>query len=187
MKHFDELYELAVDAYGLITASQAAELGIAASELNRWCMAGRLERRGQGVYKLTRYVPTPFDAYAEAVVLAGKDAYLHGEGVLAMHGLALVNPSEIAVATPHRVRRRLPAWVHLVKADPSDVVTCYQGIPAQTLAGAILACQGSVMSERLIQAVDEAYGEGLITHAEQTMLKGELHGSGEDSEQQTSP
>lgn len=43
--------------------------------------AGSRSRRG--VHKLARWVPTPYDAYAEAVALVGGGAYLHGESVLA--------------------------------------------------------------------------------------------------------
>ena len=83
MAHFDDIYDIAADGYGIITAAQAREVSAAPSELNRWCADGRLLRRGHGVYKLARWVPTPYDAYAEAVALVGGGAYLHGESVLA--------------------------------------------------------------------------------------------------------
>ena len=75
MAHFDDIYDIAADGYGIITAAQAREAGAAPSELNRWCADGRLLRRGHGVYKLARWVPTPYDAYAEAVALVGGGAY----------------------------------------------------------------------------------------------------------------
>lgn len=99
MAHFDDIYDIAADEYGIVTAARAREAGAAPSELNRWCTDGRLLRRGHGVYKLARWVPTPYDAYAEAVALVGDRAYLHGLAVLAMHGLALVDPRAIEVAT----------------------------------------------------------------------------------------
>ena len=76
MAHFDDIYDIAADGYGIITDA-------APSEFNRWCADGRLLRRGHGGYKLARRVPTPYDAYAEAVELVGGGAYLHGESVLA--------------------------------------------------------------------------------------------------------
>ena len=83
MAHFDDIYDIAADGYGIITAAQAREADAAPSEFNRWCADGRILRRGHGGYKLARRVPTPYDAYAEAVALVGGGAYLHGESVLA--------------------------------------------------------------------------------------------------------
>ena len=52
MKHFDEIFELAADGYGIVTAAQAREIGVTTGELSRWCATGKLMRRGHGVYKL---------------------------------------------------------------------------------------------------------------------------------------
>lgn len=111
MKHFDEIFELAADGYGIVTAAQAREIGVTTGELSRWCATGKLMRRGHGVYKLTQWVPTPRDVFAEAVALVGDEGFLWGESVLSMHALALVDPRAVTVATPKRIRRKLPAWV----------------------------------------------------------------------------
>ena len=174
MAHFDDIYDIAADGYGIITAAQAREAGAAPRELTRWCADGRLLRRGHGVYKLARWVPTPYDAYAEAVALVGGGAYLHGESVLAMHGLALVDPRAIEVATPKRVRRRLPSWVEPVIAPKGERATSYEGIPSQRVADAIESCAGSVMPARLLEAAKQARGEGLVTAGEYERLEREL-------------
>ena len=173
MAHFDDIYELAADNYGLITSAEAKNLGVAKSELNRWVGMGRLLKRGQGVYKLVRYVPTEYDRYAEAVALVGDGSFLFGEAVLAMHGLALVNPRRISVGTTKRVRRELPEWVQPVTVS-GKTVTSYEGIPSQCLAEAILECRGMVMGERLKSAVEDARREGLITKDEFEHLRKEL-------------
>lgn len=173
MAHFDDIYELAADNYGLITSAEAKNLGVAKSELNRWVGIGRLLKRGQGVYKLVRYVPTEYDRYAEAVALVGDGSFLFGEAVLAMHGLALVNPRRISVGTTKRVRRELPEWVQPVTVS-GKTVTSYEGIPSQSLAEAILECRGMVMRERLKSAVEDARREGLITKDEFEHLRKEL-------------
>lgn len=173
MKHFDEIYEVAADNYGLVTAAQARNLGVSKSELNRWVGKGYLERRGRGVYKLTRYIPTEFDPYAEAVVLVGDGSFLLGETVLAMHGLAFVNPRQFSVGTPKRIRKTLPPWVSAVTVTGKDT-TRYEGIPSQTVAEAILDCRGRVMAERLRDAVDTARQRGLIGKVEYQRLKEEL-------------
>lgn len=174
MAHFDDIYDIAADEYGIVTAAQAQEVGAAPSELNRWCADGRLLRRGHGVYKLSRWVPTPYDTYAEAVALVGDGAYICGESVLAMHDLALVDPRAIEVATPRRVRRKLPAWIRLVPAPNDDHTTRYEGIPSQRVVDAIVSCTGTVMPARLLDAAKQARSKGLITADDYDRLERDL-------------
>lgn len=174
MTHFDEIFEIAADCHGIVTASQAREAGITTSEMHRWCADGKLTRRGHGVYKLIRWVPTPHDTFAEAVALVGDESFLWGESVLSMHGLALVDPRTVTVATPKRVRRKLPAWIKTLPAPKGVKTTCYEGIPSQHVADAIEACRGSVMTERLIEAAKHARAEGLIASDEYKRLIKEL-------------
>lgn len=174
MSHFDDIYDIASDNYGLVTTAQAREVNIAGAELNRWCKNGRLERRGRGVYKLARWIPTPNDTFAEALALVGEDSYLKGTAVLSMHDLALVDPPAIKVATPKRVRRKLPAWVAAVPAGEDDRTTRYDGIRSQRVADAIRECRRSVMPERLADAARQARREGLITAEEYGELEKEL-------------
>lgn len=165
MKHFDEIYEIAADNYGLVTAAQARDVNVAASELNRWVKSGRLLRRGYGVYKLVRYTPTPLDYYAEACALVGEDAYLCGESVLAMYDLAFVNPPSLTVATPTRRRKSLPKWVTPI-FRPEGRKVYYEGIPCQPLRDALCECKYKVLPERLSKAATAAYRDGLLTKAE---------------------
>ena len=175
MKHFDEIYELAADGYGIVTAAQAREIGVTTGELSRWCATGKLMRRGHGVYKLAQWVPTSRDVFAEAVALVGGEGFLWGESVRSMHTLALVDPRTVTVATPKRNRRKLPAWVKTVFAPENANTTFYEGIPSQCVADAIETCRGSVMTERLIEATKQAQVEGLITSNEhERLMKGLL-------------
>lgn len=173
MTHFDDIYEIAADNYGLVTYAQAREAGLVGAELSRYVADGRLRRVGHGVYKLARYIPTPYDPYAEAVALAGEGAYLSGASVLAMHDLALVNPRVIEVSVLGRNRRSLPSWVKTVKAD-GPAPTAYEGIPSQSVASAIRACRRTVMPERLMDAVEAARGRGLLKECEAEELRREL-------------
>lgn len=171
MTHFDDIYEIASDNYGLVTTAEAQDLGISKAEIKRWVDTGRLIWRGHGLYKLTRYTPTEHDRYAEAVALVGSDAYLYGESVLAMHNLALVNPARITVATKRRVRKKLPDWVKVIPVKSGENTT-YEGIPSQSVADAIRECEHVVMNSRLLDAVEEAKREGLINPSEYAELKG---------------
>ena len=106
MNQYETIYQHAVDNYGLVSVAAAKELGVHRKELLRWVKSGRLEKRWRGLYRLTHYVPTELDRYAEAVALVGgDDAIVFGESVLAMHDLALVNPAQLSVARSGRVRR----------------------------------------------------------------------------------
>ena len=92
MSYYDDIYEVAADDYGLVSSATAQKMGVPAIELVKLAKRGRLIHVGRGLYRLARYVPTPYDSYAEAVALVGPEAYLFGESVIAMHGLAPTNP-----------------------------------------------------------------------------------------------
>lgn len=176
MSYYDDIYEIAADNYGVVTTAQAAEAGVPRQQVVLLARRGRLNRIGHGVYRLARWVPGPLDAYADAVALAGPESFIWGESVLAMHGLALVNPPAITVATPRRTRRSLPAGVRAVHVPAGTRHGSVEGIPAQEVADALLACRGLVMAERLVAAVDEAVAQGLVPASEAEELKGELRG-----------
>jgi len=171
MTHFDEIYEIAAHNYGLVTTAQAKEAGVIGVELARYVKDGRLEKLGHGLYKLTRHVPTDYDRFAEAVAQVGQGAYLYGDAVLAMHGLAFANPSRIQVATSRRVRKKLPAWIRVVRPKEPTTVVYDEGIPAQSVSDAILASGNSVMRERLVDAAREARRQRLLTLGEYEKLQ----------------
>jgi predicted transcriptional regulator of viral defense system len=174
MSYYDDIYEYAANNYGLITSADAKGIGVPNVELVKLAGRGRLTRLGHGVYRIEHYVPTPLDKYAEAVVQVGHGAYIFGESVLAMHGLALVNPSVIYTATTKVPRKKLPPYVvNILRRDGDDIVN-YEGIPTQSVRTAILASTASVMTERLKDATTEAKKQGLISEAEATMIIKEI-------------
>jgi len=174
MTRFDDIYEIAADNYGLVSFSEAIEAGVTSVELRRFVKDGRLKRIGQGIYKLTRYIPTPYDQYAEAVALVGPKSYIYGESVLAMHNLALVNPTKISIATTRRIRKRLPDWIRVVAADKKERAISYEGIPSQSVADALRSCRDRVMKERLADALQVATYEGLVDETTEKALRSEL-------------
>lgn len=173
MKHFDDIYEIAADNYGIVTFGEAKEAGITGGELNRWVSQGRLEHRGHGVYRLARREPTPYDRYAEAVSLVGPGAAVWGDSVLAMLRLAYENPPVVYVAPAGRVRKKLPGWVRIVRGTVHEHAF-YEGVPCQALPEAIRTCAGHVLPERLLAAVRDAETRGLITKNETAELEKEL-------------
>ena len=169
MTHYDEIYETAADNYGLITSKEAKKLGISDKEMSALAKRGLLTKRGHGVYRLSRYIPTPYDVYAEAVALVGSNAYLYAESVLAMLELAPTNPTRIFVATPARIRKTtLPSHIVVVKAN--DEVAHYEGIPSQKIKDAIGSSQSTMIPKRLIEATSEARRQGYITEVQKNEL-----------------
>lgn len=170
MAIYDRIYDIAADNYGLVTSSEAKEVGASDKELSRLASDGRLVRLGRGLYRIKHHVSEPFDQYAEAVALAGPGAYLFGESVISMLGLAPTNPKRMTVATTRRVRRRLPSWLKVNRREPGDTITAYEGIPSQSAQEAIASCKGKMMADRLIEAAKEARERGYLTDAEERDL-----------------
>lgn len=163
MTKFDEITNKAIDNYGIVTAAEATYMGVALKDMQEWVQNGRLEKVGRGVFRLCRYPYNEYCHYAEAVALVGEGAWICGESVLAMHNLALVNPLHTFVATTKRVRRRLPEWLQVVKKNTEADKDDFNGIPSQNLASVIIQSRGTVMNDRLRQAIQEARGRSLLS------------------------
>ena len=174
MTYYDEIYERAVDRHYLFTTLDAREIGVPTIEVVKLARRGRLEALSNGVYRLARYVPSDSDPYAVAVARAGEGAFLYGESVIALLGLAPTNPEKVFVGTTRRVRRSLPDSVELVKVKEPGRLTAYDGIPAQRAKDAIVACKGAVMSDRLRDAARRGVEQGYITAREAEELEGEM-------------
>lgn len=170
MSIYDRLWEIAADDFGLVTASEAKAAGISAQALSRLVRKGLLTRLGYGVYRVYHHVSGNWDPYAEAVKLAGPDAYLYGESVIAMHELCPTNPTRIFIASPRRVRRSLTPEKKIVNRSTGDDITSYEGIPSQTVAGAIRTCIRHMLPDRLLAATKKASAQGLINEKEESEL-----------------
>jgi len=167
----------AFDTHGVITVVDADRLGVPAVELRKLTHRGALERLGYGVYRMNEVAPTPLSEYAEAVALAGPQAFVADDAVLALHDLALVNPRRITVATPDRVRATLPSTVRLIRRHlPPEDVTDVDGVPAMTIPAAIRACRTQVMTDRLLAGVHDARARRLIDDCTAEQLLAELSG-----------
>lgn len=104
----------------------------------------------------------------------GPGAYLYGESVLAMFSLCPTSLTKMLVATPRRVRRKLPEGMKIVQRKDATDVTQYEGIPSQEVGAAIRSCIGKIMPERLNAAVEEALRQGLLKEDEAEILKSEV-------------
>lgn len=158
--------EVAFDNYGYVTTKDVVDAGVPAIEMPKLAARGGLTNVAYGLYRVPDVPPTHFDQFAEALLRVGEGAYLHGESVLALFGLADVNPRRIKVAVPRRVRAKLPAFIELTQVPDSAGTTFYEGLASQPVAGAILECHGRIEAERLMNAAKQARQEGLLTTTE---------------------
>jgi predicted transcriptional regulator of viral defense system len=168
------LREIAYDNHGYVTTADAVGAGVPAVELPKLAARGGLKHIGYGLYRVTDIPATDDDQFAEATLRAGDDSYLRGEAVLALLGLADVNPKKITVGTARRVRRAMPAYVKLTQGTLGTEVTRYRGIRAQQVSEALIECRGKVPGTRLRDAAVKARAEGLLTTTEWNRVNREL-------------
>lgn len=161
----ETLYEVALDSYGYVTPADALEVGLPKGELPKLARHrnGNLQNVAYGLYRFTKTPASSLGYLAEAVKRVDDGAYLHGESVLELHGLADVNSRYIYVASPKRVRRSFPGNLKVSVGRTDVPVTEYEGIPCQPVADAILECRGKVEQKRLVQATHKAMQQVLLT------------------------
>ena len=178
MTYYNRIFDEAIGNYGIISSAKAKEIGIPIVELAKLAKRGRLRRIGYGVYKLVQYSPAPdgLDAYADSLAIVGADAYLYAQSVLAMHHLCPTNPSRIYVATPHRSRKVTDKGIVIIDNKPCYELEWYDGIPSQSIPLAIRSSKGTIMGERLREAVNTALRKELIDKPTARKLTKELNG-----------
>ena len=146
-----------------------------AVELPKLAAPGGLENETYGLYRVPDIPSTPYDQFAEALLRASEGAYLHGESVLALFGLADVNPRRVKVAVPRRARPTMPSFMELTQARDEARTTLYEGLAAQPVVDAILECRGRIETARLMDAAKQARGEESLTTAEWQLVSKGLH------------
>jgi predicted transcriptional regulator of viral defense system len=158
-----QLHERALEQYGFVTTRDAEAIGVPDWAVRQIAARGGLTRYGHGLYRFDDVPATDRDQFMEAVLEVGEGAHLVGDAVLALHRLADVNPRRIRVGTPRRTRTAVPQTVEIVpRQDMQEDLTIYEGIPTTTVARALIDAQGTVMTERLVDAATEARERGLL-------------------------
>lgn len=165
--------EIAADHHGYVTTRQGRQAGIPQVEMAKLAAREALENIAYGVYRLPDWPAGPLDQAAEALARAGEGAYLHGQTVLALHGLAGANSRQVHVAVPRRTRARFPAFMVVTQTRPPARLDYVEGLACQPVADAITECLGHVELSRLHQAADDALGRDLITSSEYRHLNEE--------------
>ena len=175
MNYRQLIREKALDQFGYVTTGNAREVNVPPVELRKLAQRGALKNMGYGLYRLEEAPDGELDQFAEAVLRGGEGAHLMGDSILAIYRLGLVAPKKIRVGTPRRVRGKMPKFIEVIKSEiPPDELTTIEGIPSTTVAKALLDCQGSIMSERMTDAITSAWEQGLITRHEAKELRTKL-------------
>lgn len=174
MRKFQEIREVATGNFGLVTSMQTRELGVSSFQLARWVKMGWLEKSARGVYRVSDYPSSEYDAFAVAVESVGTEAMICGESVLGMLMLTDTNPTWIHVGTSKRKRRTLSDAIRIEELPISEEPEYYEGVRCQSVAHAIRFCIGRVMPERLREAVDNGCRNGYLMQDEARILKREI-------------
>ena len=176
VKYRDLVREIALGEYGFITTKEAVAAGVPAVELRKLAAREALINVTYGIYRVSDAPGSPFDQFAEALLRAGEGAYLRGDSVLALFGLADANPRKIRVVAPKRTRAKMPAFMDVSGPPRGEVpnLTRYEGLLAMRVADAILDCRGRIERDRLLEAARDARKEGLVTRVEYARLQREL-------------
>ena len=160
----EQLYEVALGQNGYITSADAVELGIDHIWLVQRATRKGLTRISRGLYRFDAMPVSSTDEFMEAVLRVGPEAYLSHDAVLALHSLALVNPKRIRIGTPRRSRRKQPVTIEVIRRKlPPEDLTVYEGIPSATVRRALLDCAPMIMTDRLLDAVENALASGLLS------------------------
>ena len=163
-----------VDDFGLIASWEARRIGISNAEMVQQAHRGKLLRVARGVYRMPIWPYQEAAPYAIAVKAAGERAFLYGESVVALLGLAPTDPTRIFVASPDRVRRCIGENVAVLGVRPDEPTAFYEGILCQRVDSAILAAVKRLGYERSLEAANAAHRNGYIAEEVLNNLKGGL-------------
>ena len=179
------LYDLAEGQLGYFTAAQAREAGLHPVRLVQLQRHGDIERLSRGVYRLSRYPPSPLGQYMEAALWPqvrrpGAQGTISHESALVMYGLSDVSPAKVHITLPHklRIRRATPQHLilHYTDLDPQDVKQL-EGVPVTTAARTIRDVHASHLGPALVgQAIADGRRTGHLTFDEADHLEHELLG-----------
>lgn len=175
MRHWVTIQQQALGNFGIVTTADAARYGIRPTEMYRWYKIGRLQKVGYGVYRLTAYPSQgEISDFASMLAEVGEGSYLFGESVLSFLHLCPTRPYVVFIASPVRVRKKLPQGVVVVKGEKDYRPFYHNGIPCQRPMDAIRICIHSVEAPRLVEAVVEAENQGIFTVLEADSLCKEI-------------
>ncbi len=163
-----DLWEIAAHNHGVVTISEAQEVGVPGVEVRKLASRGALTGYGKGVYVHNDIPQNRFTQPALAVALAGKEAFLQYESVLDLLELGQVNPPKIAVGIPRIIRRTLPGWMEAeYRKNMRDAeLALHHNIPTTSVFQTLQEMKTRMPLERWYSLVNEAERKEYITRIE---------------------
>ncbi|MBL0204764.1 MAG: hypothetical protein IPQ14_10685 [Candidatus Microthrix sp.] len=157
-------------------AADAHDLEIPVVELGKLAARGQIRHVAYGLYRFDDLPPARFDRFFGRLLVWAGDAHSR-----AMRFWRCTNwagqPQVVRVGTSRRVRAQLPKWIAIeAETLPDGDLTSYESI-RRPRSPAIRTCRDTVMSDRLLVAVDDARRDGLLSVAEQREFRAELEGA----------
>lgn len=175
---WDRLLQVAASQRGLVSASDAEDVGVNPVELRKMAGRGRLERVGHGVYRFPTFPRRAGDELMEAVMWTGKRGVIGGASALDLHGLCDVNPRQIDVTVPpgYRPRREGGDRYRIRQAALNPVeIEEVDGIPVVVPERAIRDGIADGVDPRLIdQAITTARRRGELDVTTEEALREQL-------------
>jgi predicted transcriptional regulator of viral defense system len=163
-----------------VTVKTARQAHVRPQRLVEMARRGAASHEGLGLYRLDPFPPHELDSYRKATLWPYPvEGILSHATALDLFELSDVNPAKIDITVPtrYRIRRRqVPPLYALHHEDLAGAdVTRHEGLPIVTPATAIRQCHRAHLRRDLLrQALANARGRGLVTHAEYSELLHEL-------------
>jgi predicted transcriptional regulator of viral defense system len=175
----DELWDIASEQHGFVTAQQAHDAGVGQPTLQMLVQRGTLVRAAFGVYRFPKYPVSQYDGLALAVLWTrAPEACLSHETALAAYGISDVNPNQVhlTIGKGRRLRRADgdDYVIHYEDLAPAQI-GWWQEIPTTTPVTAISQCIADGTPTYLVrQAIERGNAQGYLTTAERDRLAADL-------------
>lgn len=154
------VYELALENHGVVTTELAQHFGIPPVELRKLASRGAIERIGHGVYRSPFAKTTNASIAAEALAIAGSETFVCGASVLSLLEIGDLNPRQISVGHPDRLRKKLPAHIRPVRFSKATMppIENYLDIPCESLESVIRGVKGKIPGDKFAEISKETAG-----------------------------
>jgi hypothetical protein len=171
----DKIRNIARKNNGVVSVRLADKNGVSAGLLRQYAIRNKnFVNTAKGIYILyDNDIDTEFAKYSYFIELAGENSFLLGGSVLAMLNLGYIEPNIFYVANKQYKTKKYLKDKALVKVPYTykfGKITTYNNVKSQNVYDAIKTYTNYIMPERLLDAVDQAESQGLITKKETSSL-----------------
>lgn len=161
----EPLRQLAAQQAGLVTRTQARELGIDRHHLAYRVTAGDWKALTPDVLALAGSPATPHQSALAATMAAGTGSALAMQSCLAWNEIPGFELLPAHTTLPRRTRRPVLGPLHTTNIWPEHHRTTRLGVPVTTVARALADLTPVLHPKRLERALDTAWSKGLVSGA----------------------